>query len=343
MIRFNNDYNHGAHPKILEALQRYNDQSFPGYGVDDLCKKAEKKILQLAECPNGAVHFLLGGTGVNYIFLASALRPFQSVISAQSGHIEVHETAAVENSGHKIHTVKAENGKISLSGIKAVAGEYAKSDLKEHIPQPKVVYISHPTELGTLYSLEELTAIRELCDRYGLYLYIDGARMAYALGAESDVTLPDIARLADAFYCGGTKCGALFGEALVISNPALQPHFRSYMKQNGSLLAKGWLLGLQFDTLFTDGLYTHIGKKAVALSQNIKDAFVKKGIPLLLDSPTNQQFVILARSEAEKLGQKYVFEPWGDIDDTHVCVRFCTGFNTTENEVNALVADITAL
>lgn len=344
MIRFNNDYNHGAHPAVLEALAATNGESYGGYGLDEWCEKAESEIKKYLDCPQAKVHFLLGGTQANYTVIASALRPYQSVICADCGHIHVHETGAVKNTGHKIQALPSKDGKITAAQIEAEAELYRTSTVQEHITQPAMVYLSFPTEFGTVYSLDELKAIRDVCLRYGLYLFIDGARMGYGLAAETcDVSLKDIAALSDAFYCGGTKCGALFGEAVVLTNPALMTGFRSYMKQNGAMLAKGWLLGLQFYTLFKDGLYFEITRQAVSFAMQLKEAFAKKGIPFYIDSPTNQQFVILENEVMERLSEKYTFEYEMKIDDSHSCVRFCTSWSTTQDEIDALVSDIAAL
>ncbi len=344
MIRFNNDYNRGAHPKILEALAASNAESFGGYGLDPLCEKAAGLIKDLINNPQAAVHFLVGGTQANYTVIAAALRPFQSVIAADTGHIHVHETGAVEHIGHKIEALPAEDGKITAKQIADYAELFRSSGIQEHITQPKMVYLSYPTELGTLYAKEELEAIRAVCNEYNLYLFIDGARMGYGLGSPAaDITLKDLGRLADAFYFGGTKCGALFGEAVVLCNPALQENFRSYIKQNGGMLAKGWLLGLQFCTLFENGLYFEITKQAVTQAMRIREAFLCKGIELYIDSPTNQQFVILENSQMEKLAPKYTFEFQEEIDKNRSAVRFCTSWSTTDEEVDALIDDIKKL
>ncbi len=344
MIRFNNDYNRGAHPEILKALEATNQESYGGYGLDIWCEKAAEEIKKVIERPQAAVHFLVGGTQTNYIVIAAALRPFQSVIAADSGHIHVHETGAVENSGHKIETLPAENGKITAKQIETIAELYRTSGIKEHITQPKMVYLSYPTELGSLYSKNELQAIRAVCDEYNLYLFIDGARLGYGLGSpESDITAAELAQIADAFYFGGTKCGALFGEALVLNHPALQEDFRSCIKQNGGMLAKGWLLGLQFYTLFKDGLYFSITKRAVEQAMRLRDAFACKGFELYAESPTNQQFVILKNDQMEQLAQKYTFEFQEKIDEDRSAVRFCTSWSTTDAEVDALIADIEKL
>lgn len=344
MIRFNNDYNHGAHPLILEALVKTNEESYGGYGIDSWCEKATEEIKKYLDCPQAAVHFMVGGTQVNYVVIASALRPYQSVICADSGHIQVHETGAVENCGHKIHTLPAKEGKITADQIAAEAEVYCTSGVKEHITQPKMVYLSFSTEYGTIYTKQELEEIHAVCQKYGFYLFVDGARLGYGLGAsDADVTIADIARLTDVFYCGGTKCGALFGEAVVITNPALQTDFRSYMKQNGAMLAKGWLLGLQFYTLFKDGLYFEITKKADEYAMQIKKAFENKGIPSFVNSSTNQQFVVLSKEQMERLEQQFVFEFEQKIDEEHACVRFCTSWSTTQEEVDALVQAIAEL
>lgn len=344
MIRFNNDYNHGAHPDILDALSAANEESYGGYGLDSWCEKAALEIKKHLGCHDAAVHFMIGGTQVNFTVIAAVLRPYQSVICADTGHIHAHETGAVENTGHKLLVLPSKDGKITAQQIAAEAELYCSSSIQEHITQPKMVYISFPTEYGTIYTKKELTEIHAVCQKYGLYLFIDGARLGYGLGAEScDVTLPDIAKLCDVFYCGGTKCGAMFGEAVVFTTAELAVDFRSYIKQNGAMLAKGWLLGLQFYTLFKDGLYFDITKKAVSLAMQIKRAFAEKGIPFYIESPTNQQFVILENSAMEKLSRKYIFEYEWKVDEAHSCVRFCTSWSTRQDEVDALTADIAAL
>lgn len=344
MIRFNNDYNHSAHPAILEALAADSSNSYGGYGIDPWCEKATEEIKKYLDCPDAAVHYLIGGTQANFTMIAAALRPYQSVISADTGHIHVHETGAVENTGHKIQALPSIDGKITAAQIQEQAELYCTSLVQEHITQPKMVYLSFPTEYGTIYSLDELEAIHTVCQKYGLYLFIDGARLGYGLGSpESDVTIRDIARLSDAFYIGGTKCGALFGEAVVITNPVLNIDFRSYIKQNGAMLAKGWLLGLQFYTLFKDGLYFDITKNAVHYALELKAAFHKKGIPSFIESNTNQQFFVVENSLMEQLAQNYVFEYEQKVDDTHSCIRFCTSWSTTEEEVQTLIADLEAL
>lgn len=344
MIRFNNDYNHGAHPRILEALASTNGESYGGYGIDPWCERAAEEIGKYLDCPEAAVHFLVGGTQANFTVIASALKPFQAVVCADSGHIHVHETGAVEHTGHKILALPGKDGKITAKQIAGEAEKYRVSGVREHIVQPKMVYISFSTEYGTIYSKGELEEISRVCKEYGLYLFVDGARLGYGLGScRADVTLKDLARLTDVFYIGWTKCGALFGEAVVIVNPLLQEDFRSCMKQNGAMLAKGWLLGLQFYELFRDGLYFEITRKADEYAMRIKKAFEERGIPSYVESFTNQQFVVVENSVAEKLAEKYVFEYEEKIDENHCCIRFCTSWSIKAEEVDALVRDILAL
>ncbi|MCI8549331.1 MAG: aminotransferase class I/II-fold pyridoxal phosphate-dependent enzyme [Lachnospiraceae bacterium] len=344
MIRFNNDYNHGAHPRILEALAKSNTESYGGYGQDIWCEKAAEEIKRCAGCPDGSVHFLIGGTQANFTVIAAALRPYQGVISPETGHINAHETGAVENCGHKIFALPAKDGKITATQIEKEAETYASSSIKEHIVQPKLVYLSYPTEYGTLYSKKELEEIYEVCQKYGLFLFIDGARLGYGIGSpEADLTFKDFSALSDVFTCGGTKCGTLFGEAVVITNHRLKEGFRCFMKQNGAMLAKGWLLGLQFYTLFQDGLYFEITKQAVDYAMKIKSAFERKGISFYAESFTNQQFVLLNQKQMEKLAENCIFKVDEKVNEQLSCVRFCTSWSTTEEEVNALVTEINKL
>lgn len=342
MIRFNNDYNRGAHPAILEALAATNNQAYGGYGLDQWCQKGAQAIQQHLDHPGAQVHFLVGGTQVNFTVIDAALRSFQSVICADTGHIHVHETGAVEHTGHKIQALPHKDGKITAAQIRAEAELYRQSGIQEHITQPKMVYLSYPTELGTLYSRRELEEIRAICREYGMYLFVDGARMGYGLAA-GELTLADFARLCDAFYIGGTKCGALFGEALVLTHPALQENFRSCIKQNGGMLAKGWLLGLQFYTLFKDGLYFEITRRAVDYAQLLKAAFVAKGIPIYMDSPTNQQFVILTKEQQARLAEAFTFEFQEALADGRDVVRFCTAWSTDGQEIRQLMSAIEEL
>lgn len=344
MIRLNNDYCHGAIPEILEALQTTNSEAYAGYELDEWCERAGSLIKEAAACPDAAVHYIVGGTQANVAFIAHALRPWESVVCADCGHINVHETGATEHIGHKCETVPARDGKLAASDLRAVAQGYAESSVSEHVTVPRMAYISFPSESGTVYSLAELEALRAVCDEFGMYLFVDGARLAYGLAASgNDVTLPDIARLSDAFYIGGTKCGALFGEAMVVVNPALQPYFRNSMKQAGTMLAKGWLLGLQFTKLFEGGRYLEIGKVAVAQAMRIKAALAKRGLLAEPDSPTNQQFALVSDAQLTSLSEACIVEFEGKEADSRNMVRFCTSWSTTDDEVDAVVAAIEGL
>lgn len=344
MIRFNNDYNRGTHQAIIDALAAHNDESFSGYGLDEWSEKAAAEIKKYLGRDDADIHFMIGGTQVNYTVISSALRPYESVLCADTGHINVHETGAVEHIGHKAEPLKHKDGKISAAQIREAAEGFRTSNVKEHITEPKMVYISFPTEYGTIYRKNELEDISRVCHEYGLYLFIDGARLGYGLAAEGcNVTLKDIAALADVFYIGGTKCGALLGEAVVICNDALKNGFRSNMKQNGGMLAKGWLIGLQFYTLFKDGLYFDITKRAVQQAMQIKHAFAEIGIPSYIDSPTNQQFVLLTTEQLNRLSEKYVYDYQFKSGIDYACIRFCTSWATKDEEVDELIADIMAL
>jgi len=344
MIYFHNDYSEGCHPKVLEKLIATNFEQTPGYGEDIYCLQAAESIRKLCSRNDLAVHFLVGGTQANLTVIAAALRPHQAALGAVSAHINVHETGAVEATGHKVLSVPSADGKITAAQVRSVVETHRASGSFEHEAQPKLVYISNPTELGTLYTLSELEELSASCKEFGLYLFLDGARLGYGLAAaDNDVTLPDIARLCDVFYIGGTKVGALFGEAVVFTKAELGTDFRSYIKQNGAMLAKGWLLGLQFYTLFKDGLYFDITKNAVQYAMQIKEAFAAKGIPAYFESPTNQQFVVIENSMMAKLDGKYVYEYDHKVDDTHSCIRFCTSWSTKPEDVQALIADIQTL
>ena len=343
MIRFNNDYNHGALDSILSALTAINTDSFAGYGEDIWCQRAETVIKQLVSREDALIKFVPGATQANLVVIAAALSPIQSVIAADTGHINCHEAASIENTGHKILALPNTDGKITAGQIAACAAAYYDGGAPEYLTEPKLVYLSFPTEKGTLYSAQELRDIREVCRKYGMYLFVDGARMGYGLGAvDNDLTLKDFAELTDAFYIGGTKCGALFGEALVITEPKLQYRFKAYMKQHGAVLAKGWLMGLQFATMLENGEYFEKTKRADELAMQIKAAFGAKGIPFWVESSTNQQFVILTQQQKEVLAQGYYFEEEGAAEQGTV-VRFCTSWATTQAEVDALVADIAKL
>lgn len=344
MIRFECDYSEGAHPRILERLAQTNLEQTPGYGVDEHCRHARELILEACQAPQAEVAFLVGGTQANQTVIASLLRPYQGALCAQTGHINVHETGAIEATGHKVLPLPQKDGKITAAAVEEACAAHWADATHEHMVQPGMVYLSQPTEVGTLYTRRELENIRAVCDKYSIPLYIDGARCGYGLGAaENDVTLADLARLAHVFYIGGTKVGALFGEAVVICDPALQRDFRYMIKRQGGMLAKGRLLGIQFETLFTNGLYEQLGRHAVELAGRVRRAFEEKGVEMAYPSHTNQQFPILTQAQREKLGEKYAFSFWEQVDEDRAAVRFCTSWATREEDVDALVADIANL
>ncbi len=342
MIRFECDYATGAHPKVMEALVSTNLEACPGYGCDEHCDHAAQLIRELCQAPQADVHFLVGGTQTNMTVIAAALRPHQGVISTEMGHINDHETGAVEATGHKILPVPSADGKLTADQIDQLCHAHYTDPSVEHKVQPGMVYLSHPTEFGTAYTRAELEAISQAAHRNHLTLFLDGARLAYGL-ASSDLTLPDIARLCDVFYLGGTKAGALFGEAVVITNEALKSDFRYLMKQRGGMLAKGRLLGVQFEALMTDGLYQQIGQKAVAQALRLQQAFLDKGWELLLPSPTNQQFPIIPDDALARLSEKYATCWWCKPDESHTAVRFCVAWSTSDEDIDQLIADIQAL
>ena len=343
MYRFNNDYNRGACPEILEALARENDLGFDGYGEDTWCRRAAETVRSLIGRPDAAVHFLPGATQANFVVIAAALSSVQSVIAADTGHITCHEAASVEHTGRKIEALPNREGKISADQIAALAESYYASGEPEYRTEPGLVYLSFPTEQGTLYSKAELTAISEVCRRYGMYLFVDGARMAYGLASrENDLTLRDFGALADAFYLGGTKCGALFGEALVLTSTPLKRRFKAYMKQNGAVLAKGWLLGLQFSVLLDQDLYLQNARRANAYAMELREAFLAQGIPLWVDSPTNQQFVLLTERQKAALAPEFLFETQGELEGKTIA-RFCTSWATDRKELDALLEAISRL
>ena len=341
MIQFQCDYEEGACPQILERLVETNLEQTGGYSEDEYCKQARKKIKKACDAPEADVHFLVGGTQTNYVVIRSILRPYQGVISAVTGHINVHETGAVEATGHKVLALPSKDGKITASQVRAYYDAHWNDADHEHIVQPGMVYISHPTENGTIYSKSELQELYTTCKELGLPLFMDGARMGYGLMSErSDMTLADIAANTDVFYIGGTKVGALFGEAVVITKSALKKDFRYGMKQSGAMLAKGRLLGIQFDTLFTDDLYFKIAAHADKLAMKLKNAFLEKGYKMYFDSYTNQQYPILSKKDREKLAQKYQFSFWEQIDEDYAAVRFCTSWATSEEAIDELIQDI---
>ena len=341
MIYFNNDYSEGCHPKILEALTRTNYEQTLGYGEDEYCARAAEKIRALCGREDAAVHFLVGGTQTNMTVIAAALRPHQGVLCADSGHINTHETGAVEATGHKVLPLPSRDGKIDAGQVREAVLSHRADASFEHTVQPKMVYISNPTELGTLYTKAELTALRDTCRELGLYLFLDGARLGYGLMAkDNDLTLKDIGDCCDVFYIGGTKVGALFGEAVVITNPALKEDFRYLIKQRGGMLAKGRLLGIQFDTLMTNNLYFDISAHAIAMAQMLETTFKELGVPFLVKVQSNQLFPILPDGVLATLAEAYVFCEQCRVDESHRAVRFCTSWATKEENVQALCRDL---
>ena len=337
MIYFNNDYSEGCHPRILEKLAASNFEQTPGYGTDYYCTRAAARIKQLCNDETLNVHFLVGGTQTNLTVIAAALRPYQAVISAVSGHINVHETGAIEATGHKVIGLPSDDGKITAEQIEKEARSQSETMDAEHTVQPGMVYISNPTEYGTIYSRDELEKIHIVCRKYGLYLFVDGARLGYGLtAADNDVTMADMARFCDAFYIGGTKCGALFGEALVISNPAINRDFRYMIKQRGGMLAKGRLLGIQFCELLEDDLYFDIAAQANAYAQTIRETLTELGYRFMVDNTTNQLFPILPETVLDQLEKEFVFSQMGSIDRGHRAIRICTSWATSKENVEAL-------
>ena len=341
MLHFECDYNEGAHPKILERLMETNLEQLPGYGKDEHCERAKNLIRKACGLPQSTIEFLTGGTQANQIVIAAILKPYQGVICADTGHINTHETGAVEATGHKVLALPSTDGKITAQQIAKLCSSHWTDPNHEHTVQPGLVYLSQPTELGTLYTKAELKAIHQVCWQRHIPLYIDGARCGYGLAAPgNDVTLPDLAQLADVFYIGGTKVGALLGEAVVIPNLSIQRDFRYMVKRMGGMLAKGRVLGIQFETLFEDGLYFQLGRQAVELAQCIRSAFQECGVEMAFDSPTNQQFPILTLAQREALAQTYVFNHWQDLDGDRAVVRFCTSWATSQEAAAALCQDI---
>lgn len=337
MVLLHNDYNEICHPEVLNAITESAGQQFPGYGVDDLCKSAAARIKALCKNDNLDIHFLVGGTQTNLTVIATSLRPYQGVISADSGHINVHETGAIEATGHKVLAIHSPDGKLTAEQIRKAAREQSAAMDAEHTVQPKMVYISNPTEVGTIYSKAELEQISIACKDCGLLLFMDGARLGYGLTAPgNDLTFADLARYCDVFYIGGTKVGAMFGEAVVISNKHIAEDFRYMIKQRGGMLAKGWLLGLQFDTLLKDDLYLHISAHANKLSQQLRDTLAELNIPVLVDSPSNQIFPILPDHVLTKLEKDFSYNMMERVDDTHCCVRFCTSWATKQTDIDEL-------
>lgn len=336
MIHFDCDYMAGAHPEVLNAIVQNNGVQTSGYGEDDFCRSAKDRIREACGCPDAEVHFLVGGTQTNATVLDSLLNKTEGVIAADTAHINVHEAGAIELTGHKVIALPSHDGKLSANEVKDYLHDFYADDTWTHMVAPGAVYISFPTEFGTIYSIDELTEMSNVCHEYNVPLYIDGARLGFGLAASKEVTLADIARLADAFYIGGTKMGALFGEAVVCTNPNLLKRFFTLMKAHGSVLAKGRLLGMQFGAMFTDNLYLRIGQHGVDLAQKLRKAFENKGYKTFIDSPTNQQFFILPNSVIDKLLPEASFEYWGPRGETESKVRFVTSWETKEEDIKIL-------
>lgn len=338
MLFFTCDYTLGAHEAILKRLAETNMEPLPGYGNDCYCEGAKEKIRAACACPDADIFFLAGGTQTNATVIDSLLKKYEGVISAQTGHINVHEAGAVEYTGHKVLTLPAHEGKIYADELETYLKTFRENPSHEHMVFPGMVYISHPTEYGTLYTKAELEAISAICRSYDIPLYLDGARLGYGLMSyDTDVTLPMIADLCDVFYIGGTKVGALCGEAVVFPRGNAPRHFLTLIKQHGALLAKGRLLGIQFDTLFTDDLYFKISRHAIDMAELLKKGFAEKGYSFFLDSPTNQQFIILENRKLKELQEKVAFEIWEPLDEAHTVVRFATSFGTKPEEIEELM------
>lgn len=339
MIYFDTDYMAGAHPKVMERLIQTNSENTVGYGSDDYTARAKTLIKMACADMDARVYFLVGGTQTNATVIDGVLDRHEGVLAAESGHINVHESGAIEATGHKVLTLPSYDGKVKADDVRNYIRNFYGDDTYEHMVAPGMLYISFPTESGTVYSLKELTELSEACHESGIPLYIDGARLGYGLAAEgNDVTMADIARLSDIFYIGGTKVGALFGEAVVITNPELMKHPVPLIKQHGALMAKGRLLGVQFEALFTENLYHEISKEVVRKAIRIKDAFAKAGYKVEVDSPTNQQFFRLPNEVMDRLRENVSFEMWGPRGEKETVVRFVTGWNTTDCEIDTLIS-----
>lgn len=338
MLSFTCDYSEGAHEKILQRLIQTNMEQLGGYGSDGYCERAKEKIREACACPQAEVHFLVGGTQTNAVVIRSLLKPYEGVLAAKTGHIGVHEAGAIEFTGHKVLELPQHEGKIDAEELRGYLQSYYADENYEHMVFPGMVYISFPTEYGTLYKKSELEAIYGICRAYGIPLYVDGARLGYGLAAdENDVSLPELAKLCDAFYIGGTKVGAFCGEAVVFTHGNAPKHFMTLTKQHGALLAKGRLLGIQFDTLFTDDLYFQISRHAIEMANLMKAGFCRLGCRFLLESPTNQQFLVLENGQMEKLKEKVEFSFWEVVDARHTAVRFATSWATAREDVERLL------
>jgi threonine aldolase len=338
MHYFDSDYMEGAHPLILQKLIETNMEKTPGYGCDSYCDRAREKIRQACKCDHAEIHFLTGGTQTNATVIKALLRSFEGVLAAETGHINVHEAGAIEAGGHKVLTLPHEWGKLSSGTVESYIDRFNRDGNRAHMVKPGMVYISHPTEYGSLYRKEELEKLSAVCQKYKIPLYLDGARLGYGLMARNtDVTLEIIAKTCDVFYIGGTKVGAFLGEAVVITKPGLIDKFFTIIKQQGALLAKGRLLGIQFDTLFSDNLYFDISRHAIDMAEKLKHGLAEKGYQFYFQSPTNQHFVILGSKKMEQLAQTVSFSFWESLDENHTVVRFATSWATQENDIDQLL------
>lgn len=337
MISFENDYIAGAHPSVLKRLLETNLENLAGYGADTYCERAKEKIKRACDCPHAEVEFMVGGTQTNAVVISTMLKDYEGVIAAQTGHISVHEAGAIEFTGHKVLELPHKEGKIDPAALRKYLEDFYGDGNYEHMTLPGMVYVSYPTEYGTLYTKAELTEISAICGAYHMSLFLDGARLGYGLmSAQSDLTLPDIARLCDVFYIGGTKVGALCGEAVVFTRKNKPVHFITSVKKRGALLAKGRLLGVQFDALFTDELYFEISKYVLSMADRLKMIFHEAGLDFYLESPTNQQFIIVQNERMHALEKEVRFSFWEKYDDDHTVIRFVTGWSTTEADLDAL-------
>lgn len=341
MLSFLSDYTEGAHPKVLQKLNELNMISLPGYGEDEYCQEAKNKIKKFCGRDDLQVQFLTGGTQTNLIAISTMLKRYEAVVAADTAHINVHEAGAIEYSGHKVLTLPSKNGKVSGQALEEYMERFYADDTHEHMCFPGMLYISHPTELGTLYTKAELKKLSEVCRKYDMPLYMDGARLGYGLvSPESDLSIKDIVELCDVFYIGGTKVGALCGEALVFTKNNMPRGFVTMTKQQGAMLAKGRLVGMQFDALFTDNLYLDISRHAIKCAMELKEGFLQKGYTLYIDSPTNQQFVILNPEQLERLSKIASFSVWEKIDRDHIAVRFVTSWATSEEDLHELISKL---
>ena len=344
MVSFENDYNKGAHPKVMDALVKTNLDACTGYGEDGYCESAKAKIKAALECPEAEIFFLTGGTQTNAVVISSLTREYEGVVAATTGHVSVHEAGAIEGTGHKVLEIPAVDGKIIPDALRKYLEAFYADGNYTHMVFPGIVYISYPTETGSLYSKKELTELHKICAEYKIPLYLDGARLGYGLASpECDLTLPEIAELTDVFYIGGTKVGTLVGEAVVFTKHNMPEHFLTHVKHHGALLAKGRVLGVQFDALFTDGLYFEIGQHAMRQAAKLEKILADAGLKTYIKSPTNQKYVVIGNDKMNKLAEKVAFSFWENIDAENTAIRFVTSWGTTDEELAYLRDTLAAL